>query len=58
MKVVTFEDLIAWQKAQDLAVEIYRTFESQKNDLLFFCEEVSRVIVGLTKSIQDKIEVK
>jgi four helix bundle protein len=121
MKVIKFEDLIAWQKAQDLAVEIYTAFEqtrdfafrnqiqsaavsvsnniaegfdsrskrefmrflgiarnssnevksmfylaerlkhievSKKNDLLFFCEEVTRIIVGLTKSIRDKIEVK
>ena len=119
MKVVKFEDLLAWQKAQDLAVKIYSTFERtkdfafknqirsaavsvsnniaegfdskskkefmrflgiaknsgnevksmcylaerlnyievpQKDNLLFFCEEVTRIIVGLTKSIQNKIE--
>lgn len=121
MKVVKFEDLIAWQKAQDLAVEVYKTFEqtkdfafrsqirsaavsvsnniaegfdsrskrefgrflgiagnscnevksmcylaerlkhielSKKNDLLFICEEVTRIIVGLSKSILQKMEVK
>ena len=31
---------------------------SKKNDLLFLCEEVTRIIVGVTKSIQNKIEVK
>jgi four helix bundle protein len=31
---------------------------SKKNDLLFFCEEVTKIIVGLTKSVQSKIEVK
>ena len=121
MKVIKFEDLIAWQKAQDLAVEIYTAFEqtrdfafrsqirsaavsvsnniaegfdsrskrefgrflgiarsscnevksmcylaerlkhievSKKNDWLFICEEVTRIIVGLSKSILPKIEAK
>jgi four helix bundle protein len=31
MKVVKFEDLIAWQKAQDLAVKIYIAFEQTKD---------------------------
>lgn len=26
MKITRFEDIIAWQKAQDLAVDIYRHF--------------------------------
>ncbi len=30
----------------------------QKHNLLFFCEEVTRIIVGLTKSVQNRIEVK
>ncbi|HRO45406.1 four helix bundle protein [Agriterribacter sp.] len=121
MKVVKFEDLIAWQKARDLTVEIYSAFEqtrdfafrnqiqsaavsvsnniaegfdskskrefmrflgiarnfcnevksmcylaerlkhievSKKNHLLFFCEEVTRIIVGLSKSIIPKMEAK
>jgi hypothetical protein len=29
MTVQKFEDLIAWQKAQDLAVDIYKAFESE-----------------------------
>ncbi|MGN6440026.1 MAG: four helix bundle protein [Agriterribacter sp.] len=32
--VIKFEDLIAWQKAQDLAVEIYSSFK-QINDYSF-----------------------
>ena len=31
---------------------------SKKNDLLFICEEVTRIIVGLSKSILPKIEAK
>ena len=29
--IVRFEDLIAWQKAQDLAVKVYGTFEALRN---------------------------
>ena len=31
MTVQKFEDLITWQKAQDLAVDIYKTFEPLKD---------------------------
>jgi hypothetical protein len=31
MKIQKFEDIIAWQKAQDLAVDIYKTFENSKH---------------------------
>ena len=31
---------------------------SKKNDWLFICEEVTRIIVGLSKSILPKIEAK
>ena len=31
MTAQKFEDLIAWQKAQDLAVDIYKAFESLKD---------------------------
>jgi len=121
MTIVKFEDLIAWQKAQDLAVNVYKAFgqirdfdfrnqvcsasvsisnniaegfdskskkefgrflgiarnscnevqsmcylaerlnfvdASKKNELLRFCEEVIRIIVGLSKSLQNKIDVK
>ena len=116
--IVKFEDLIAWQKAQDLAVEVYRTFmtirdfgfrgqicsaavsvsnniaegfdsrskkdfarflnisrnscnevksmcylaerlnyiaESKKEDLILTCSEVSKIITGLIRSIEKKL---
>ncbi len=31
MSVKQFEELIAWQKAQDLAVEIYKQFSENKD---------------------------
>jgi len=31
MKVKRFEDIIAWQKAQNLAVEIYQQFSTLKD---------------------------
>ena len=31
MRIDKFEDLIAWQKAQDLAVEVYSSFEKVRD---------------------------
>ncbi len=31
MAIQKFEDIIAWQKAQDLAVDIYNTFRDLKD---------------------------
>ncbi len=31
MKIEKFEDIIAWQKAQDLAVRIYAAFDKMKD---------------------------
>jgi hypothetical protein len=31
MAVQKFNDLIAWQKAQDLAVKVYNTFKDSKD---------------------------
>jgi hypothetical protein len=82
----SFEDIIAWQKAQNLALEIYTAFSKQKdfgfrdqicrssveksmlflaerlsyltnnkkNDLINSCDEVSKIIRGLIKSLQLK----
>lgn len=116
--IVKFEDLIAWQKAQNLAVEIYKTFVKlrdfdfrsqvrsaavsvsnniaegfdsrskkdfirflnisrnscnevksmcylaerlnyvdgiKKNELILFCNEVAKIIVGLIRSIERQL---
>lgn len=116
--IIRFEELIAWQKAQDLAVEVYRTFDgirdfdfrsqirsaaisvsnniaegfdsrskkdfirflnisrnscnevksmcylaerlqyvdaSKKEKLINFCNEVTKIIVGLMKSIEKRL---
>jgi hypothetical protein len=34
MKIIRFEDIIAWQKAKELTVNVYRTFEKH-NDFVF-----------------------
>jgi hypothetical protein len=31
MRIQKFEDIIAWQKAQDLVFDIYKTFENSKD---------------------------
>lgn len=31
MKIQKFEDIIAWKKAQDLAVAVYKAFENSRD---------------------------
>lgn len=49
--IVRFEDLIAWQKARDLAVEIYRTFKSV-NDF-DFKSQVRSAAVSVSNNIAE-----
>ena len=37
LKIISFEDLIIWQKARDLAIKIYRLADSNK----FICKDFS-----------------
>ncbi|MBX3242323.1 MAG: four helix bundle protein [Chitinophagaceae bacterium] len=118
-KVIRFEDLIAWQKAQDLTVKVYETFgkisdfafrnqirsaaisvsnnisegfgsnskkefvrypgiaknscnevksmcylgqrlsyidQAKKEEMIMFCEEVSKIISGLIRSVLNQIK--
>jgi four helix bundle protein len=47
MKVTRFEDLIAWQKAQDLAVIIYETYAQNKD--WGFKDQIQRASVSISK---------
>ena len=46
-----FEDIIAWQKSQDLAVEIYRHF-GQLNDF-GFRNQITRAAVSISNNIAE-----
>lgn len=56
MKVVKFEDLIAWQKAQDLAVKIYSAFEQTKD--LAFKNQTRSAAISVSNNIAEGFDSK
>ncbi|MCF6308736.1 MAG: four helix bundle protein [Flavobacteriaceae bacterium] len=51
MKIQKFEDIIAWQKAQDLAVVIYNTFSKSKD--FGFKDQIQRASVSISNNIAE-----
>ena|SRR5690606_17404896 len=51
MKIQKFEDIIAWKKAQDLAVIVYKTFGSSKD--FGFKEQIQRASVSISNNIAE-----
>lgn len=51
MGVQKFEDLIAWQKAQELALEIYKAFESNKD--YSFRDQIRRASISISNNIAE-----
>ncbi|MEO6189139.1 MAG: four helix bundle protein [Saprospiraceae bacterium] len=51
MKVQKFEDLIAWQKAQDLAVHIYFKFTKLKD--YGFRDQICRATISISNNIAE-----
>lgn len=51
MAVFRFEDIIAWQKAQDLAVEIYLTYKELKE--YSFKDQIFRATVSISNNIAE-----
>lgn len=51
MKIQKFEDIIAWQKAQDHAVLIYNTFKDSKD--FGFKEQICRAVVSISNNIAE-----
>ena len=51
MKIKRFEDLIAWQRGQDLAVELFNTF----NDLRdwTFRDQIWRAVISVSNNIAE-----
>ncbi len=54
MKIERFEDIIAWQKALDLTVEIYNLFE--KTNDFGFKDQIQRASVSIMNSIAEGFE--
>lgn len=54
MKFERFEDIIAWQKAKDLTVEIYKNFEETK--YINFNDQIQRASVSIMNNIAEGFE--
>lgn len=54
MKIVKFEDLIAWQKSQDVAVSIYKEFNNLKD--WGFKDQIRRAVVSISNNIAEGFE--
>lgn len=51
MKIERFEDIIAWQKARILSVDIYKTFEKSKD--FGFKDQIQRASVSIMNNIAE-----
>jgi len=51
MKIQKFEDIIAWQKAQDLAVVIYKSFNKSRD--FGFKDQIQRASVSISNNIAE-----
>lgn len=56
MGISKFEDLIAWQKSQDMAVVIYKHFRTHKD--FGFRDQICRAIVSVSNNIAEGFERK
>ena len=54
MKIKQFEDIIAWQKAQDLGVEIYRNFHGCSD--YAFKNQLTKAAVSISNNIAEGFE--
>lgn len=51
MKIKRFEDIIAWQKAQDLAVDVYSVFGKSKD--FGFHDQIQRAAISISNNIAE-----
>lgn len=56
MKIDRFEDIIAWQKAKELKINIYALFESSKD--FSFKDQIQRASVSIMNNIAEGFERK
>lgn len=56
MKVERFEDIKSWQKARELTIEIYKTFENQKD--YSYKSQIQRASVSIMNNIAEGFERK
>jgi four helix bundle protein len=51
MKIQRFEDIIAWQKSQEFAVAIYRSFSEIKD--FGFKDQIQRAAVSISNNVAE-----
>lgn len=56
MTIKKFEDIIAWQKAQNLAVDIYSQFKESKD--FGFRNQICRAVVSISNNIAEGFDRK
>lgn len=55
MAVLKFEELLVWQKSQDLAVEIYTHFQENKD--FSFRDQIKRAAVSISNNIAEGFDI-
>lgn len=56
MLIERFEDIIAWQKAKGLTIQIYKMFEQSKD--FAFKDQIQRASVSIMNNIAEGFERK
>jgi len=56
MKIEKFEDLIAWQKAKELSLIIYRLFKDNRD--FSFRDQIQRAAISISNNIAEGFERK
>lgn len=54
MKIEQFEDIIAWQKAREIILEIYKLFKSNRD--FSFCDQLKRAVLSICNNIAEGFE--
>ncbi len=54
MGIIKFEDIISWQKAKDLTIDIYKTFEESKD--FGYKGQIERAAVSIMNNIAEGFE--
>jgi four helix bundle protein len=56
MTIEKFEDIVSWQRAKDLTLEIYKTFENSKD--FNFKTQIHRASISIMNNIAEGFERK
>lgn len=51
MKIDRFEEIIAWQKAKEMTIEVYRQFEASKD--FGFRDKIQRAAISVMNNIAE-----